>query len=97
MAQPVRAHPRCPRPGAVGPVDFAHPGLGHRPPPRNTTKHSRVAAAGWAFAAQVNRQLGEELRIDRDGALLAALAEHPNPAQTEIDIGEQQSAHLHRP
>jgi hypothetical protein len=63
----TRGVPAC----AVGAEDLAHPGLGHRLATGQAAQYDEAfagAAAGWAFAAQIDCQLGEERRIHRDGA-----------------------------
>ena len=100
VTQPVRPDPDRARGRPVGAEDPPHPGLGQRRSGgRAAQDHEafRCPAAGRALLPQVGSQLGEERAVHRDNAFLAALARHPDPAQSHVHSGQPQRPHLGGP
>jgi hypothetical protein len=78
----------------------AQPGFGQRLPGRRADQHHetlRRRQPSRTLGAEIRRQLDEERPVDRHYPFPAALADHPNPAQCHVDVGQQQPSHLAGP
>ena len=79
--------------------DPTHPRFGHGRTCRRSSQHDETFRRGTAFRplrSQVVAKLGEEHRVDGNGAFLVALAEDPHPAHATIHVRQSQGADLGR-
>lgn len=100
MAQPVRPDAGRPGPVPMEPEDPAHPGLGHGPASGGPAEHHEALRGGTSrgsLGTQISGELGEEGPIERDHAFPAALADHPDPPQPHVHVGQAQRADLASP
>lgn len=97
VPQPVRPNPRGAGQISVGAEDPPQGSLAHRLSAGRAAQHDetlRSRTTRRALLAQVTVELGKEVAVDWDDPFLPALADHPDPLQTKIDIGQPQRPDL---